>query len=498
MEKKYLLALDEGTTSARAILFDENLNIASISQHEFAQIYPRPGWVEQDPLAIYAAQLSAMTECIAQSGISPKAIVGIGLTNQRETCVVWDRNTGKPVYHAIVWQCRRTADYCEQLKKDGHADMILKKTGLKIDAYFSASKIKWIMDQVPGVRERAERGELICGTIDTFLIWKLTDGKLFITDQTNASRTMLYNIRTGEWDDELLALFGIPKGMLPEVHSSSEYYGEIRFMGAKIPLCGIAGDQQAALFGQGCFEKGMAKNTYGTGCFLLAHTGQEPVLSKNGLLTTVCATEKGKPLEYALEGSVFVGGAVVQWLRDELHFITDSQDSEYFAKKVKSCGGVYVVPSFVGMGAPFWNMNVRGAVFGLTRGSGKDQIIRAALESIAYQSDDMLKAMQADFGGEISSLKVDGGASANSFLMQFQSSISNIHVSRPQNREATAAGVAALAGLAGGVFENRSEILDLLGAGDDFDPQMNDDTRKKLIDGWHRAVKACMAFQCNE
>ena len=496
MAKKYLLALDEGTTSARAILFDNNLNIVSSSQHEFAQLYPRPGWVEQDPLAIYAAQLSAMTECVAQSGISPRAIAGVGLTNQRETCVIWDKKTGKPVYNAIVWQCRRTADYCEKLEADGFGDMIRKKTGLKIDAYFSASKIKWILDNVPGVRERADRGELLCGTIDTFLIWKLTEGKLFITDRTNASRTMLFNIRTAKWDEELLNLFQIPKSMLPEVRSSSEEYGEIRFMGTKITLCSIAGDQQAALFGQGCFEKGMAKNTYGTGCFLLAHTGTKPVESKNGLITTICATGKGEPIEYALEGSVFVGGAVVQWLRDELHLITDSYDTEYFAKKAGTTGGVYVVPTFVGMGAPFWNMNVRGAVFGLTRGSGKDQIICAALESIAYQSEDMLEAMQADFGGEISTLKVDGGASANAFLMQFQSSISGIRVIRPKSHEATAAGAAALAGLGCGVFKSRSEISEYLKESDSFDPKMDEATKKKLLDGWHRAVKACMAFQC--
>ncbi len=476
-------------------MFDKNLKILSTVQHEFLQKYPKPGWVEHDPLAIYAAQLSAMTECIAQSGIEPEEIAGIGITNQRETCVVWDRISGKPVYNAIVWQCRRTAEYCEKLRNEGYEELIRSKTGLKLDAYFSATKIRWILDNVEGAQKSAEKGNLICGTIDTYLLWKLTNGRLFVTDRTNASRTMLYNIHEDRWDEELLKLFNIPASMLPEIRSSSEIYGGIDFMGTPIAVCGIAGDQQAALFGQACFEKGMAKNTYGTGCFLLAHTGNEPVESKNGLITTVCATEAGKEREFALEGSVFVGGAVVQWLRDEMRLISDSYDSEYFARKGKTTSGVYVVPAFVGLGAPFWDMNARGAIFGLTRGSGKNQIIRASLESIAYQSEDLLNAMRADLGSEIKTLKVDGGASANKFLMQFQANISDLVVERPASPEATALGAALLAGLACGFFENREEIAEKITVSDRFEPQFSAEERKELLTGWHKAVAACRAFQ---
>ncbi|MBR7092066.1 MAG: glycerol kinase GlpK [Clostridia bacterium] len=493
--KKYLLALDEGTTSARAILFDRGLSVCAAVQHEFAQIYPRPGWVEQDPMEIYASQLAAMTECVAKSGIDPAEIGAIGITNQRETCIVWRKATGKPVCNAIVWQCRRTAPMCDELKRQGLEPMIREKTGMRIDAYFSATKLAWILQNVPGAAEEAARGELMFGTVDTFLIWKLSGGRLFITDRTNASRTLLYNIHTDQWDDELLALFGVPRQMLPEIRSSSEIYGEIDLLGARVPVAGIAGDQQAALFGQGCFEKGMAKNTYGTGCFLLAHTGDVPVLSRNGLLATPCATEQGNPREFALEGSVFVGGAVVQWLRDELHFITDSVDSEYFALKAVSSDGVYVVPAFAGLGAPEWDMSARGAVFGLTRGSGRDQIIRAALESIAYQTEDILRAMEADFGGRISTIRVDGGASANRFLMQFQASIADVEVVRPASREATALGAAALAGLACGFFDGREDVAARLTIAERFEPRMTQAERTALLKGWRAAVRACRAFK---
>ncbi len=493
--KRYLIALDEGTTSARAILFDEALSIVSTAQHEFRQIYPHPGWVEQDPLSVWAAQLSALTECVAQSGVDPGEIAGMGITNQRETTVVWEKATGKPVYNAIVWQCRRTAPDCEKLKEAGAEDLIRRKTGLKLDADFSGTKIRWILDHAEGAREKAERGELLFGTVETYLAWKLSGGRIFVTDRTNACRTLLYNIREDKWDDELLALFGVPRSMLPEIRSSSEIYGEVEVMGASVPLCGMAGDQQSALFGQGCFEKGMAKNTYGTGCFLLTHTGNEPVESKNGLLTTVCATEKGRAREFALEGSVFVGGAVVQWLRDEVHLITDSVDSEYFARKAASSEGVYVVPAFTGLGAPYWDMNARGAVFGLTRGSGRNQIIRASLEAIAFQTNDVLSAMQADSGSAIRALKVDGGASANRFLMQFQADISNVAAVRPASPEATALGAAALAGLACGFLKDRAAFASLLTEKERFTPKMDETERARLLDGWHRAVRACRAFR---
>ena len=498
--KQYILALDEGTTSARAILFDREGRTVAVAQHEFPQIYPRAGWVEHDPMVIYANQYAAMTECVAMSGIDPAEIAALGLTNQRETVVVWDKHTGKPVCNAIVWQCRRTADICEQLEREGHAETIRRRTGLRLDPYFSGTKLKWILDHVEGARARAEAGELLFGTVDTWLCWKLTEGRIHVTDRTNASRTMLMNLETGDWDPDMLELLSIPRHMLPKICSSSEIYGYADIMGARIPIAGIAGDQQAALFGQGCFAAGQAKNTYGTGCFLLTHTGEKPVLSGHDLLTTVAATEAGRPMEYALEGSVFVGGAVVQWLRDELHFITESRDSEYFASKVPDNGGVYVVPAFTGLGAPHWDMHARGSIFGLTRGTGKDHIIRAALEAVAFQTEDVLAAMQADMAAmdppvTVTSLKVDGGASRNNLLMQFQSDISGLQVTRPATTEATAWGAAALAGLAVGLFPNRAAIAaPTTAAGDTFTPRMHEDDRARLLEGWGRAVKACRVF----
>ena len=489
--KKYILALDEGTTSARSILFDRECNVISCSQHEFTQYYPAPGWVEQNPMEIYANQYATLTECIAKSGISPDEIAGIGITNQRETTILWNKITGKPIYNAIVWQCRRTADICDELVKAGHSDYIQQSTGLLIDAYFSATKIKWILDNVDGAREMANRGELLFGTVDTWLIWKLTDGKIHVTDSTNASRTMLYNFETCDWDDELLKILDIPKSILPKVCSSSEVYGHVEIMGASIPICGIAGDQQAALFGQCCFEDGEAKNTYGTGCFLLTHTGNRKVYSKNGLITTIAATELGKPAEYALEGSVFVGGAVIQWLRDELGLINNSKDSEFCALQVDDTAGVYLVPAFTGLGAPHWDMHAKGIITGLTRGVNLNHIVRAGLESIAYQSNDVISAMEADTGVHLSSLKVDGGGSMNNFLMQFQSDISNVEVVRPQSVEATAQGAAFLAGLAVGFFKDRNELKNIIKDKKTFHPDINDAMRKNLLSGWANAIGVC-------
>ncbi len=489
--KKYILALDEGTTSARSILFDHECNVICSSQHEFAQYYPNPGWVEQNPMDIYANQYATLTECIAKSGISTDEIAGIGITNQRETTILWNKITGKPVYNAIVWQCRRTADICDDLVQKGYSDYIQKTTGLLIDAYFSATKIKWILDNIDGVREMADRGDLLFGTVDTWLIWKLTDGRIHVTDATNASRTMLYNIEKGEWDDELLKILDIPKSILPKVCSSSEIYGHVDIMGTSIPICGIAGDQQAALFGQCCFEDGEAKNTYGTGCFLLTHTGNRRIYSSNGLITTIAATELGKAPEYAIEGSVFVGGAVIQWLRDELRVINDAKDSEYCALQVDNTAGVYIVPAFAGLGAPHWDMHAKGTITGLTRGSNINHIIRAALESIAYQSNDVISSMEADTGVHLSSLKVDGGGSTNNFLMQFQSDISNVKVVRPQTIEATAQGAAFLAGLAVGFFKDRDELKNILKNKDYFVPNIDDKNRKDLLSGWENAIRVC-------
>ena len=488
--KKYILALDEGTTSTRAILFDRDSKIVSIAQHEFTQIYPNPGWVEHDPIEIWANQYSAMTECIAKSGVSADEIAAIGITNQRETTVVWEKETGKPVMNAIVWQCRRTSDICDNLISEGLSETVRNKTGLRIDAYFSGTKLKWVLDKCDPDRKRAKKGELLFGTVDTWLVWKLTGGLVHVTDRTNASRTMMYNINTLDWDDELLRVLNIPREILPRVASSSEVFGTANVMGSQIPICGIAGDQQAALFGQGCFESGDAKTTYGTGCFLLSHTGKEPVLSGNGLLTTIAATEKDRPCEYALEGSVFVGGAVIQWLRDELRFINESRDSEYFANKVDGTGGVYLVPAFAGLGAPYWDMRARGTITGITRGTKREHIIRAALESIAFQTEDVLSAMTGDSGKTISELRVDGGASANDFLMQFQANISGVPVFRPSTQEATAAGAAFLAGLAVGFYSGRDQLLKINRSGVTFKPEMAEKDRSQLLDGWHKAVDA--------
>ena len=491
--KKYILSLDEGTTSARAILFDKDANVVSIAQHEFTQIYPKPSWVEHNPQEIYSAQYTALTECITKADIDPKDIAGVGITNQRETVIVWDKNTGEPVYNAIVWQCRRTADICENLKADGLEEYIENTTGLKIDAYFSGTKIKWILDNVEGARQKAQNGDLIFGTIDTWLIWKLSGGKIHITDYTNASRTMLYDIHNLCWDKKLLKILDIPESMLPQVKSCSEIYGEINILGENIAVAGIAGDQQAALFGQRCFSSGDSKNTYGTGCFLLMNTGETAYKSKNGLLTTIAASFDGK-INYALEGSVFVGGAVIQWLRDELKLIKKSSDSEKYAKSVPDNAGVYIVPAFAGLGAPYWDMYAKGTICGLTRGSNKNHIVRAALESIAYQTNDLLSALEGDTDMKITSLLADGGAAQNGFLMQFQADISNTNVICPNSSEATALGAAFLAGLAVGVWKNTDEIANINLEKTTFSPNINPKNRIKLLGGWKKAVSAAKAF----
>ena len=494
--KKYIMSLDQGTTSSRCILFEKDGTIASVVQREFPQIFPKEGWVEHNPMTIWSTQIAACTEALLKIGATWDEVHGIGITNQRETTVIWDRKTGIPVYNAIVWQCRRTADFCEELKKNGYEKLIKEKTGLLIDPYFSGTKIKWILDNVDGVRERAERGELCFGTIDTWLIWNLTGGKVHATDYSNASRTMIFNINTLEWDDELLKLLDIPRALLPEVKPSSSIFGhtDAKILGASLPIGGVAGDQQAALFGQCCFDVGDAKNTYGTGCFLLANTGNTPVFSSHGLLTTIAASEAGAPIEYALEGSVFVGGALIQWLRDELKLIYEAKDSEYYASKVKSSGGVYVVPAFTGLGAPYWDMHARGTILGLTRGSGRNHIIRACLEAIAFQTEDVLNAMRDDMKNDIASLKVDGGASANALLMQTQSDISGIEVLSPSNAEATATGAAFLAGLAVGFFESRDELLGKIDTKRSYSPSITDGEREAALRGWHRALRACMEF----
>ena len=492
--KQYVLALDEGTTSARAILFDREGRIVSLSQHEFPQYYPRGGWVEQDPMELYASQYAALTECVAKSGVAPEAIAAIGITNQRETTVVWEKATGKPIYPAIVWQCRRTAEECERLRHEGHSAYIEEKTGLRPDAYFSATKLRWILDHVPGAQERAERGELLFGTVDTWLLWKLTEGRIHATDRTNASRTMLFDIERCVWDERLLSLFGIPEAMLPEVCPSGHIFGEVTVMGARIPVAGIAGDQQAALFGQGCLNPGDMKCTYGTGCFLLANTGEVLIRSRSGLITTLAATLDGEPTAYALEGSVFVGGAVVQWLRDEMGFFDESRDSEYFAAKVPDSAGVYVVPSFTGLGAPYWDGKATGSIVGLTRGVTRYHVIRAALEAIAYETEDVIAAMAGDMGRRPGTLRVDGGASANGLLMQFQSDISGLRVLRPKNHEATALGVALLAGLAVGFYRDADDIAGVLKRDRVFSPDMKREEREQRIAGWHRAIVSTRAF----
>lgn len=491
---KYVLALDQGTTSSRVALVDEHKKIVSILAREFPQIYPREGWVEHDPMEIWSSQYGVMMETVAKSGVSPKDIAAIGITNQRETTVVWDRHTGKPVCNAIVWQCRRTAAEIDRLKERGYGEIIRRKTGLIPDAYFSASKIQWILDNVSGARERAEKGDLLFGTVDSWLVWKLTDGKAHVTDCTNASRTMLFNIDTMDWDDELLALFGIPRCMLPTVKSSGEIFGYTNIGGENVPIAGIAGDQQAALFGQNCFEKGEAKNTYGTGCFLLMNTGETRPVSQNGLLTTVAATLQGEQPQYALEGSVFIGGAVIQWLRDEMRFFAESRDAEYYAKKVPDTGGVYIVPAFTGIGAPYWDMYARGSIFGLTRGTKREHIIRAAQESIAYQSADLVAAMERDTGMTLKELKVDGGASRDGFLMQFQADILGTNVCKPDSHETTALGVAALAGLTVGVWKDRAQLKALQKTDCLYAPQMEKTEREHKLKMWHRAVERSLGW----
>lgn len=486
MAAGYILALDQGTTSSRAIIFDTNHNIAQTAQREFTQHYPNEGWVEHDPMEIYSSQYSVMMEVITKAGIPPKEIKAIGITNQRETTVMWDKETGKPVCNAIVWQCRRTAGMADEIARADSEGYIQKATGLRPDAYFSATKIAWILDNVPGARERAEQGKILFGTVDTWLIWKLTNG-IHVTDYTNASRTMLFNIHELKWDEKLLRMMNIPPSILPEVRSSSEIYGHTAIQGVNVPIAGIAGDQQAALFGQCCFEKGDTKNTYGTGCFLLMNTGDKPFTSKNGLITTI-AVALGDKIQYALEGSVFVGGALIQWLRDEMRFFTESADAEYYASKVSSNGGVYLVPAFTGLGAPHWDMYARGSIMGITRGTRREHIIRAAQESIAYQSYDLVNAMQKDTGFKLKHLKVDGGASRDTFLMQFQADILDSTVIRPVIRETTALGAAYLAGLAAGIWNNTDEIKDSWGIDKTFSPKMADSERGMLLANWNKAV----------
>lgn len=491
---KYILALDQGTTTSRVALVDEKETIVSVLSREFPQIYPREGWVEHDPMDIWSSQYGVMMETVAKSGISPRDIAAIGITNQRETTILWDKTTGKPVYNAIVWQCRRTADMIEELKSKGWAEKITAKTGLIPDAYFSASKIKWILDNVEGARKRAERGELLFGTVDSWLIWKLTDGKVHATDLTNASRTMLFNINTLDWDDELLALFGVPRSILPKVQSSGGIFGYANIGGEQIPIAGVAGDQQAALFGQNCFEKGEAKNTYGTGCFLLMNTGESRPVSKNGLLTTLAATLEGENAQYALEGSVFIGGAVIQWLRDEMRFFTESRDAEYYAKKVPDTGGVYIVPAFTGIGAPYWDMYARGSIFGITRGTKREHIIRAAQESIAYQSADLVTAMEKDTGVKLKTLNVDGGASRDGFLMQFQADILDTEVVKPASHESTALGVALLAGLTVGVWRGKDAVKALKKTHRIYSPTMSETERQGKLKKWHKAVERSLGW----
>lgn len=487
---KYIMSLDAGTTSNRCILFNKKGEICSIAQREFTQYFPHPGWVEHDADEIWASQLGVAVEAMNKIGAAAEDIAAIGITNQRETAIVWDRKTGEPICHAIVWQCRRTSEYCDSLKRKGLTEKFHQKTGLVIDAYFSATKIKWILDNVPDARARAERQELLFGTVETWLIWKMTKGRVHVTDYSNASRTMLFNINTLTWDDEILAELDIPKSMLPEPKPSSCIYGETdpSFFGGAIPIAGAAGDQQAALFGQTCFHPGEAKNTYGTGCFLLMNTGETPVFSKNGLVTTIAWGLDGK-VNYALEGSIFVAGAAIQWLRDEMRLIDSSEDSEYMASKVDTTNGCYVVPAFTGLGAPHWDQYARGTIVGITRGVNKYHIIRATLESIAYQVNDVLEAMRADSGIALSSLNVDGGASANNFLMQVQADIINAPVNRPTCVETTATGAAYLAGLAVGYWENKEEVISNRSTDQIFLPSVSEDIRLSRIKGWNKAVK---------
>ena len=497
--EKYILSLDQGTTSSRAIVFNKQGAIVSTAQKEFRQIYPKPGWVEHDAQEIWSTQAGTAAEAVASAGINGKALSGIGITNQRETTVVWDRESGQPIYNAIVWQDRRTSDYCDQLKNEGHAEKIQEKTGLVVDSYFSGTKVKWILDNVDGAREKAKNGELAFGTIDSWLIWNFTQGELHITDVTNASRTMLFNINTMDWDDEILELMDIPKSMLPAVKQSSEVYGNTKttLFASKVPIAGIAGDQQSALFGQMCTEKGMVKNTYGTGCFMLMNIGDKPIKSENNLLTTVAWKVNGKTT-YALEGSVFIAGAVVQWLRDEMSIIQESKDIEYFAGKVEDSDGVYLVPAFAGLGAPYWNQHARGTMVGITRGTNRAHIARAAQDSIAYQVTDLLTAMNADSGIDIKELRVDGGATVNNTLMQFQSDLLEVPVIRPKITETTALGAAYLAGLAVGYWDDIEEIRKQWQVDEKFEPKMDQAKVKELTSGWKRAVKAANAWADNK
>jgi glycerol kinase len=495
--EKYIMALDQGTTSSRAILFNKNGEIVHSAQKEFTQYFPKPGWVEHNANEIWGSVLAVIAGVLAESGVKPEQISGIGITNQRETTVVWDRETGKPVYHAIVWQSRQTSGICDELIEKGYNNLFREKTGLLIDAYFSGTKVKWILDNVEGTREKAEQGNLLFGTIDTWLIWKLSGGKAHVTDYSNASRTLMFNIYDLKWDEELLDILGVPKSMLPEVKSSSEIYAhtvDYHFFGHKIPIAGAAGDQQAALFGQACFEKGMAKNTYGTGCFMLMNTGEKAVRSEHGLLTTIAWGLNGK-VEYALEGSIFVAGSAIQWLRDGMRMLQSAKDSENYAAKVESTDGVYVVPAFVGLGTPYWDSDVRGAVFGLTRGTSKEHFVRATLESLAYQTKDVLSAMEADSEIHLKTLRVDGGAVMNNFLMQFQSDLLNVPVERPVVNETTALGAAYLAGLSTGFWSSKEEISSQWAVDRCFEPEMADENRTLLYNGWKKAVKAAMAFK---
>ena len=499
MGQKYVMALDAGTTSNRAIIFDVDSKIVGVAQKEFTQHFPQPGWVEHDAEEIWSSMHEVMREALEQSGLVASDIAAIGITNQRETAVIWDRTTGRPIYNAIVWQSRQTADICEDLKRQGLVDEFKEKTGLVIDAYFSGTKVKWILDHVEGARARAEKGELAFGTIDTWLLWKLTGGKEHKTDYSNASRTLMFNIKTLEWDEALLKHLTVPKSLLPEVRPSSEVYGHTipSVIGASVPVAGMAGDQQSALFGQNCFSPGEAKNTYGTGCFLLMNTGEDLCMSKNGLVTTIAWGLDGK-VEYALEGSIFVGGSAIQWLRDGLRLVDSAPDSEWVAKKVKDAGGVYMVPAFVGLGAPYWDMNARGMIIGLTRGTTKAHIVRATLDSLAYQTRDVLGAMEADSGNRLAALKVDGGAVANNLLMQFQADLLGVPVDRPQITETTALGAAYLAGLATGVWASKEELKKSWQLDTRFAPSLDQQEADKLYRGWKKAVKHAANWLADE
>ncbi|MFJ8354669.1 glycerol kinase GlpK [Bacillus paramycoides] len=495
--KKYILSLDQGTTSSRAILFNKEGKIVHSAQKEFTQHFPKPGWVEHNAQEIWGSILAVIATCLSEADVKPEQIAGIGITNQRETAVVWDKTTGKPVYNAIVWQSRQTVGICDDLKEKGYSDMVREKTGLLIDAYFSGTKVKWILDNVEGAREKAENGDLLFGTIDTWLVWKLSGGKAHVTDYSNASRTLMFNIHDLQWDDELLDMLTVPKSMLPEVRPSSEIYGETidyHFFGQNVPIAGVAGDQQAALFGQACFGEGMAKNTYGTGCFMLMNTGEKAVASEHGLLTTIAWGIDGK-VNYALEGSIFVAGSAIQWLRDGMRMFKDASESEEYASRVESTEGVYVVPAFVGLGTPYWDSEVRGAMFGVTRGTTKEHFIRATLESLAYQTKDVLCAMEADSGIELNTLRVDGGAVKNNFLMKFQSDILDVPVERPIINETTALGAAYLAGLAVGYWKNQDEIKAQWHMDKRFEPTMEAETSEELYAGWKKAIEATKAFK---